>query len=644
MGYVRVAAVSPELQVADLNGNVARIGAAIREAADLGCQIILFPELSITGYSCGDLFYQSLLLSEARAALRPIGELTRDLRVTTIVGLPLLVEGRIYNCAAVISNGALLGIVPKTFLPTTNEYYEERWFTSAVHSRTSTLQINGSETSFGADLLFRAANMPSCTIGVEICEDLWAVQPPSNEQAIAGAMLLFNPSASNELLGKSDYRRNLVTQQSARCLAAYIYAGSSPGESTTDVVFGGHSLIAEYGNVLAETARFEFDTQMAVADVDLQRLENERIRNSSFSMSQGTQPFRIIDFTLHELTDKGEPSLRRPLSRSPFVPADRAQRTKHCREVFAIQSTGLAKRLMHTRSEKAVIGISGGLDSTLALLVITHTFDILKWSRERILAVTMPGFGTTDRTRSNAERLLTLLGAINQKIPIQKAVQQHFADIGHSPDIHDITYENSQARERTQVLMDLANEHGGLVVGTGDLSELALGWCTFNGDHMSMYNVNAGIPKTLVRYLVEWIAETEFSGEISKVLLDIAATPITPELLPLSADNVLQQKTEETIGPYDLHDFFLFNAIRHQYSPHKILFLALQTFGDDYNEAEIRRWMKIFYQRFFSQQFKRSTLPDGPKVGSVALSPRGDWRMPSDSNVRLWLDNLDGSS
>ena len=639
-----MAAVSPALQVADVDGNAAKIRTAIREAADLGCQLILFPELSLTGYSCGDLFYQSLLLSEARGALGPLADLTQDLRVTTIVGLPLLLEGRIYNCAAVISNGALLGIVPKTFLPTTNEYYEERWFTSAMNNRTSSLQVNGNETPFGTDLLFRAANMPGCIMGVEICEDLWTVQPPSGEQAIAGATLLFNPSASNELLGKSDYRRDLVTQQSARCLAAYIYAGSSPGESTTDVVFGGHSLIAEYGNVLAETARFEFDTHMAVADVDLQRLENERIRNSSFSMSQGTQPFRIINFTLHELTDIGGPSLRRPLSRSPFVPADRAQRTKHCREVFAIQSTGLAKRLMHTQSQKAVIGISGGLDSTLALLVITHTFDILKWSRDRILAVTMPGFGTTDRTRTNAEKLLTLLGATNQKIPIQKAVLQHFADIGHSPEIHDITYENSQARERTQVLMDLANKNGGLVVGTGDLSELAMGWCTFNGDHMSMYNVNAGIPKTLVRYLVEWIAETEFSGEISEVLLDIAATPITPELLPLSTDNALQQRTEETIGPYELHDFFLFNAIRHQFSPDKILFLAQHAFGDDYSEAEIRRWMKVFYQRFFSQQFKRSSLPDGPKVGSVALSPRGDWRMPSDANVQLWLDNLDGSS
>lgn len=643
MGYVRVAAASPALRVADVRGNVREISVAVRDAAREHCQLILFPELGITGYSCGDLFYQSTLLSEARASLEIIAELSRQTSISIVVGLPLLLEGRIYNCAAFVSDGAILGIVPKTYLPTTNEYYEQRWFTSARDSQSSTAQINGCETPFGTDLLFRASNLRDCVIGIEICEDLWTVQPPSGDQACAGATILLNLSASDELLGKADYRRDLVKQQSARCLAAYLYSGSGPGESSTDLVFGGHSLVAENGTILTETERFDFDTRMAIADVDVQRLEHERIRNSSFSMSIAARSFRAIEFALSEqVMASGETrSLRRPITRTPFVPSDLAQRAKHCREVFAIQSAGLSKRLSHTKAKVAVIGVSGGLDSTLALLVLTHSYKILGWANDRILAVTMSGFGTTDRTRNNAECLITLLGATHQAIPIQDAVRQHFRDIGHDQNVHDITYENAQARERTQVLMDLANKHNGLVVGTGDLSELALGWCTYNGDHMSMYNVNVGVPKTLVRYLVEWVAESEFSGEVSAVLKDICATPITPELLPLSAENTLQQKTEESIGPYELHDFFLFNAVRHQFSPDKILFLARQAFGEDYTPKEILRWMKVFYGRFFSQQFKRSALPDGPKVGSVALSPRGDWRMPSDASPQLWLANLD---
>jgi NAD+ synthase (glutamine-hydrolysing) len=643
MGYVRVAAASPALSVADVNSNVAEICGAVRQAASEQCQLILLPELAITGYSCGDLFYQSLLLAQARSSLQLIADVSRELDVTIVVGLPLLVEGRIYNCAAFVSRGVVAGIVPKTFLPNTNEYYEQRWFTSGRHNRCSAVEINGTETPFGSDLIFNATNIRDCIVGIEICEDLWAIEPPSGQQACAGATLLLNPSASDELLGKSAYRRDLVKQQSARCLAAYVYAGSGPCESTTDVVFGGHSIIAENGAVLTESERFRFTTQLVIADVDIERLAQERMRNSSYSMSPPSRPFRSVDFTLSERTLGSDQTylLKRSIPRSPFVPADLNQRSKHCREVFSIQSTGLARRLSHTHSSTAVIGVSGGLDSTLALLVVSQAYQILGWSNEQILAVTMPGFGTTGRTRKNAVRLIELLGATHRLIPIQNAVHQHFADIGHNPEVHDVTYENSQARERTQILMDLANAHDGLVIGTGDLSELALGWCTYNGDHMSMYNVNVGVPKTLVRYLVEWVAQSEFSGEIADVLHDICATPITPELLPLGADDSLTQKTEESIGPYELHDFFLFNAVRHQFSPDKILLLARQAFGEDYTASEILRWMRVFYGRFFSQQFKRSALPDGPKVGSVALSPRGDWRMPSDASPQLWLANLD---
>lgn len=643
LGYIRVAVASPALRVADIGYNVEKTLDVLREAVREQCQLVLLPELGITSYSCADLFYQSLLLSEAQASLGRIAEESEQLGIAVVVGLPLALGGRIYNCAAFISGGAVLGIAPKTYLPTTNEYYEERWFTSAKNIQFSVVQIDGTEIPFGTDLLFRATNLRDCVIGIEICEDLWAVQPPSGDQALAGAMLLLNPSASDELLGKSEYRRELVKQQSARCLAAYLYAGAGPGESTTDLVFGGHSLIAEYGVILAETERFRFATQMVIADIDVQRLVHERIKNSTFSMSPANKIFRTIEFALPEPKFSGsEPSpLRRPIARTPFVPSDSTQRAKHCREIFAIQSTGLAKRLLHTGARTAVIGVSGGLDSTLALLVTARAYDILGMSHDRILAVTMPGFGTTDRTRGNAERLVGLLGATLKVLPIRDAVRQHFTDIGHDERVHDITYENAQARERTQILMDLANQSNGLVIGTGDLSELALGWCTYNGDHMSMYNVNGGVPKTLVRYLAEWVAESEFTGEVSAVLHDICATPITPELLPLGEGNALQQMTENSIGPYELHDFFLFNVVRYQFPPHKIRFLAKQAFGQDYTEAEILRWLRLFYRRFFSHQFKRSAIPDGPKVGSVALSPRGDWRMPSDASVELWLKEID---
>ncbi len=641
LGFLRVAVVSPELRVADVAYNTRRIVEALEQAAARGARLALFPELCITGYSCADLFYQALLLEGARSALLEIAGAAGRLEIAAAVGLPLAVDGRIYNCAAFVAGGRVQGIVPKTFLPTTNEFYEARWFTPATNATRQSAELGGAEVPFGADLLFAAANMPGCTIGIEICEDLWAVNPPSGDMALAGATLLLNPSASDELLGKAQYRQELVRQQSARCLAAYLYAGAGPGESTTDLVYGGHSLIAENGNLLAETERFQFPTQIALADVDLQRLAHERLENSSFAEAHAEHPHRALSFDLPEPAPPAALTLLRPaLSQTPFVPADPTQRVAHSREIFSLQSTGLAKRLRHTGATKVTVAVSGGLDSTLALLVAIRAFDVLGLDRRGIVAVTMPGFGTTERTRFNAERLTEFLGVSLRRIPIVDVVRQHFRDIGHDEAVHDVTYENAQARERTQIVMDIANEIGGLQIGTGDLSELALGWATYNGDQMSMYHVNAGVPKTLVRYLVEWAAE-EFGGGAAEVLRDICATPITPELLPLGDQGALQQKTEATIGPYVLHDFFLYYTVRYLYAPRKVFFLARQAFGDVYPPEEILRWLHLFYRRFFSQQFKRSAMPDGPKVGSVALSPRGDWRMPSDASSALWLAEVE---
>jgi len=638
LGFVRVAAISPELRVADVTFNTERTIAAMQAAAAEGCQLAVFPELGLTSYSCADLFSQTLLLAAARAALEKVADASGLYDIAAVVGLPLQVLGRLFNCVALVAEGQIVGIIPKTFLPSTNEFYESRWFTSGTRGVPPTLRFRGREVPFGADLLLRAGNMPDCVLGIEICEDLWAVNPPSGKMALAGATILTNSSASNELLGKAEYRRDLVRQQSARSLAAYIYAGVGSGESSTDTVFSGHSLIAENGSLLRETERFHFDTQMVVADIDVQRLVNERVKNSSFSQAGLPTGYRIFDFDLPKAElPMPTPVIRPQLARLPFVPSDPARRAHNCREIFNIQATGLARRLRHTGSRTAVIGVSGGLDSTLALLVIANAFDRLGLDRSGILAITMPGFGTTTRTRSNAERLAELLGATLRVIPIADTVRGHFRDIGHDESIHDVTYENAQARERTQILMDVANKAGGLVVGTGDLSEAALGWMTFNGDHMSMYHVNAGVPKTLVRYLVAWCAEELFTGETSTVLHDIVATPITPELLPLGKDDALEQKTEETIGPYDLHDFYLYQTVRHQAPPAKVYFLARQAFGGEYSPAVLLKWLGVFYRRFFSQQFKRSSMPDGPKVGSVALSPRGDWRMPSDASSTEWL-------
>jgi NAD+ synthase (glutamine-hydrolysing) len=638
-GLLRLGVASPELRVADVEFNCARIAQCMAQAAAAGCRLLVFPELAVTGYSCGDLFFQPLLLEAARKALGRLAAQTAKLPLAVAVGAPLAQEGRLFNCAVLLSAGQIRGIVPKTYLPNTQEFYEERWFSPARERCADTLDWEGQAIPFGIDLLFRAQGGVDCLVGMEICEDAWVASPPSGAMAVRGATLLLNLSASPEVLGKAGYRRALVEAQSARCLAAYAYASAGPGESSTDLVFSGHSLIAENGMVLAETERFQFASQLALADVDLERLGNERLKNNSFAASTAAGSWREIPFRLE---DTAADRLRRPISATPFVPPQDAERDQRCQEIFSLQTTALATRLRHTGGRSLVLGISGGLDSTLALLVAVKAFDKLGLERSGIHALTLPGFGTTVRTRGNAERLAALLGVCLRVISIDPAVRQHFADIGHDERVHDLTYENAQARERTQILMDVANQVGGLVLGTGDLSELALGWCTYNADHMSMYGVNAGVPKTLVRSLVAWCAQVEFAGEAREVLADVCATPVSPELLPPDANGEIGQVTEDHVGPYLLHDFFLYHAIRLQFRPSKIHFLACQAFADQFSPAQILRWLVVFYRRFFSQQFKRSCLPDGPKVGSVALSPRGDWRMPSDAQPTLWLQDLSG--
>ena len=626
-GFVRVATVSPELTLGDVASNVAVLKGEMQRLAQEGCRLIVFPELSLTGYSCADLFYLRTLQQQALAGAQELAEASSGLGCCLIVGLPLAVQGRLYNVAAVIAAGEILGFVPKTFLPNAGEFYERRWFSPA---ETLTSGHTDDGTPIGTDLLFEATDLPGFVVGVEICEDLWTVIPPSSHAAVAGATLLANPSASNELLGKVHYRRTLVTQQSARCLAAYVYAGASAGESSTDTVYSGHGIIAENGMLLSETERFSFDTRSVMSDVDLQRLEHERLRSTAFRDAAATKSFTHVTFHLGDHRGPAHDGLRRPISAHPFVPPAGVNRTAVCEEIFAIQATGLARRLRQTKSKTAVLGLSGGLDSTLALLVMIEALKRAQMPREAGLTITMPGFGTTARTKGNAEKLAEALGIPLRTIPIGPAVEQHFKDISHPPGLHDVTYENAQARERTQVLMDVANQTGGIVVGTGDLSESALGWCTFNGDHMSMYHVNVGVPKTLVKYIIEWCAAELYAAEAGAILHDIIDTPISPELLPVGADGSLEQKTEDTVGPYELHDFFLFHFVRHGCGKAKILYLAEQAFGDKYSVEVIERWLTAFLRRFVQSQFKRSSMPDGPKVGTVALSPRGDWRMPSD--------------
>lgn len=634
--FVRIAAAAPDLEVADCRYNALKIKEAMTEAAGLGVRILTLPELSVTGYSCGDLFFQSKLLDESIEALLDIAEHSKGMELFTAVGLPIKVGYLLFDCAAAIYEGEILGIVPKTYLPNNREFYEKRWFNSSAEASFSSVELLGKETPFGTDIIFDAGG--SVKIGIEICEDLWSPIPPSSHLALQGACIILNPSASNEQAGKADYRRELVKSQSARTYSAYCYAGAGQQESTTDVVFGGHCMIAENGRVLAERRPFAEDTGMIFCDIDTEMLEKERFMNKNFRSPLEYLPdYTPVSFCLPKYMN----DTVRYIDPRPFVPSDSGIRDRHCEEIFAIQTAGLRKRLSFSGSKTAVIGISGGLDSTLALLAAVKACDSAGLSRESIIGVTMPGFGTTDRTYTNAVKLIKYLGVSFREISIANACLGHFGDIGHDPDVHDVTYENSQARERTQILMDIANKERGLVVGTGDLSEIALGWSTYNGDHMSMYAINSGIPKTLIRSLVLWVsASGQVDTNVAEVLRDIVDTPVSPELLPPDKGGKIGQKTEELVGPYELHDFFLYNMVRYGFGPGRILLLAQTAFGSSYDRTEILKWLKVFYGRFFSQQFKRSCIPDGPKVGSVALSPRGDWRMPSDASAEIWLREL----
>ncbi len=630
-GFVRVAACSPELKLGDVAANVKEITRAARELAKQGVQIIAFPELCLTGYSCADLFMNAAFRQTAMQGLMELAHKLSNVQALVIVGLPMAIDDRLYNVAAMLSRGHVLGIVPKSFLPTAWEFYERRWF-SPASTLTADVAFCGDQAPLiGTDLIFEAVDVPHCRVSVEICEDLWAVVPPSSRAALQGATITVNLSASDELLGKAEYRRQLVAQQSGRCVSAYIYSSAGPGESSTDLVFSGHNLIAENGGILAEAKRFDFATNSIVADVDVQRLHQDRLHNTNFrdERSEGS-PWRRVEFMLGAGPQvKKARDLHRYLTPHPFVPSARADRDAACREIFAIQATGLARRIREVKTKTLVIGLSGGLDSTLALLVAEEALSRSGDKGTSILTLTMPGMGTSKRTKDNAVELAKALAITLRTVSIKGAVTQHLADIEHGG-AHDVTFENAQARERTQVLMDVANQTSGIVVGTGDLSEAALGWCTFNGDHMSMYHVNAGVPKTLVRYLIEWCATQPPFAKAARVLADILDTPISPELLPASATGDIAQKTEDSVGPYELVDFFLFHLVRHGCGAEKISFLAQLAFEGRYKPAQIEHWLAKFLQRFRTQQFKRSSMPDGPKVGSVALSPRGDWRLPSD--------------
>ena len=636
-GFVKVAAAVPLVQVADCFYNIEKIEGLMRQASEKGVQIIAFPELSVTGYTCLDLFAQQTLLDGAEEALLQLVSNTADLDILTIVGVPLRTENRLINAAVVFQKGAIRGVVPKTYLPNYKEFQEQRWFTSATELRESTISIGEEEYPMGSHLLFRSGRL---TAGIEICEDLWVPVPPSSLLAMEGANIIFNLSASNELIGKHAYLRSLICQQSARCMAGYVYASSGFGESSTDLVFAGNGIIAENGNLLAESPRFTMEEQLVISEIDIETLQNDRQVNTSFMYGTSGLPkekAQVVDFQVR-IPDGF--SLTRPVDPHPFTPSGEALKER-CEEIFHIQVAGLAKRLVHAHAQTAVVGISGGLDSTLALLVTVMTFDVLKMPRGQIIGITMPGFGTTDRTYTNACDLIRSLGVTLKEIPIKEACLQHFRDIDHDPSVHDVTYENSQARERTQLLMDVANQKNGLVIGTGDLSELALGWATYNGDHMSMYGVNGSIPKTLVKYLVEWVANHKVDDASRLTLLDIVDTPISPELIPADENGNIKQKTEDLVGPYELHDFFLYHFLRFGSHPSKIYFLAQKAFAGIYDNATVKKWLYTFCRRFFQQQFKRSCLPDGPKVGSVSLSPRGDWRMPSDAVSRLWLEEIE---
>lgn len=636
-GFVKVAVAIPQVRVADCTYNARQIENLITTAEERKVQIVSFPELCITAYTCADLFAQQTLLDGAQSALAEILSNTRQCDVTAILGMPIVVNSTLINAAVVIQKGKILGVIPKTYLPNYKEFYERRWFTSAYDVTEKEINLCGQTVPLNTKLLFKATNV---TFGIEICEDLWSVIPPSSSLAMMGADIIFNLSADNEGIGKNGYVRSLISQQSARCISGYVFGSCGFGESTTDVVFGSNGLIYENGSLIAESERFALEEQLVVGEIDVERIRSERLLNTTFAANKGKCLIDNEPIFIPVETKEKEFTLNRKFSALPFVPSGN-ELNERCDEVFSIQVTGLAKRLLHTHAETAVIGISGGLDSTLALLVCIKTFDKLNLSRKKILGVTMPGFGTTDRTYKNAMTLMEGLGISIREISIKEASIQHFKDIGHDINVHDVTYENTQARERTQILMDIANQTNGLVIGTGDLSELALGWATYNGDHMSMYSVNSSIPKTLVKYLVEWVANNEVDPDSCTTLLDIVNTPISPELVPAGDNGEIKQKTEDLVGPYELHDFILYNFMRFGFHPVKIFYLATLAFEGRYDHETIKKWLHTFFRRFFSQQFKRSCLPDGPKVGSITLSPRGDWRMPSDACATLWLDEIE---
>lgn len=631
-GFIKVAALTPKVKVADTTYNREQICMLIDEAQEKSAKILVFPELCITGYTCGDLFYQELLLREAKKELLAIAKYTERKDCLVFVGLPLEHQGKLYNVAAAIAQGKVLGLVPKTHIPNYNEFYERRHFVSGMKQPVPVALDEDIIVPMGTQILFQCRQMPALKIAAEICEDVWAPNPPGVDHALAGATVLVNLSASDETTGKDIYRKSLVTGQSGRLICGYIYCSAGDGESTQDVVYSGHNLIAENGFLLAESRRF--CNESIYTELDIARLNEERRRMSTFPAFNET--YINIEFSLKE----EQTELTRFVDPAPFVPGNKADREKRCEEIFMIQAMGLKKRLEHTNAATAVVGISGGLDSTLALLVMVKAFDLLNRDHKDIVAVTMPGFGTTDRTYDNAVSLIKSLGATFREVSIVDSVRTHFRDIGQDEAVHDVTYENGQARERTQILMDIANKSGGMVIGTGDMSELALGWATYNGDHMSMYGVNASVPKTLVRHLVRYYADTCGDETLQKVLYDVLDTPVSPELLP-PEDGKISQKTEDIVGPYELHDFFLYYILRFGCTPKKIYRLAKYAFDGTYDTETIQKWLKTFYRRFFSQQFKRSCLPDGPKVGTVAVSPRGDLRMPSDASARIWMEELD---
>lgn len=637
-GFIKVAAAIPHVKVANCKYNIGEIKKLMIEANDKGVQIIAFPELCITAYTCGDLFAQQLLLEDAEMSLMQLINDTRQLDIISILGMPITLNGTLINAAVVIQQGKILGVIPKTYLPNYKEFYEQRWFTSATQIIEETINICSEEVPLGTNLLFETLHT---TFGIEICEDLWSPIPPSSTLTMQGAEIIFNLSADNESIGKHNYLCSLISQQSARCISGYVFSSCGFGESTTDVVFAGGGFIYENGTCLAKNKRFSFEEQLIISEIDVEKLRAERRINTTFAANKGNLPGvrKPIRIQTKPINSK-EIELTRVYDIHPFVPKG-AVLNERCEEIFSIQISGLAQRLLHTHAQTAIIGISGGLDSTLALLVCVKTFDKLGFSRDRIIGITMPGFGTTDRTYNNAIELMRTLGVTIKEISIKEAVIQHFKDINHDINIHDVTYENSQARERTQILMDVANQTNGIVIGTGDLSELALGWATYNGDHMSMYAVNGSIPKTLVKHLVHWVAENDIDQQSRHTLLDIIDTPISPELIPANEDGEIKQKTEDLVGPYELHDFFLYYFMRFGFRPAKIYMLACRSFNGIYENETIKKWLYIFFRRFFNQQFKRSCLPDGPKVGSISISPRGDWRMPSDASSAAWLEEIE---